>query len=73
MARELGLPVALKILSPQVAHKTDVGGVALDLETPSAVREAADALSRRLATLLREFSSRKTNLMAAPMLGRQLA
>jgi len=51
MAGELGLPVALKILSPQVVHKTDVGGVALDLETPSAVREAADALARRLRVL----------------------
>lgn len=56
MAGELGLPVALKILSPQVAHKTDVGGVALDLETPSAVREAGDALSRRLRVLQPEAS-----------------
>ncbi len=51
MAAELGFPVALKILSPQVAHKTDVGGVALDLETPDAVRESADALRRRLRVL----------------------
>jgi acetyltransferase len=51
MAGELGLPVALKVLSPQVIHKTDVGGVALDLETPKAVREAADALGRRLRVL----------------------
>jgi acetyltransferase len=51
MAGELGFPVALKILSPEVAHKTDVGGVALDLETPKAVREAADALRRRLHVL----------------------
>jgi acetyltransferase len=56
MAGELGLPVALKILSPQVAHKTDVGGVALDLETPGAVREAADALRRRLRVLQPEAS-----------------
>jgi len=51
MAGDIGLPVALKILSPQLAHKTDVGGVALDLETPNAVRAAADALLRRLRVL----------------------
>ena len=30
-ADELGYPVALKILSPQITHKSDVGGVVLDL------------------------------------------
>jgi len=51
MAGELGFPVALKILSSQVTHKTDVGGVALDLETPQALREAADAMQKRLLIL----------------------
>lgn len=48
LATELGFPVALKILSPQLTHKTDVGGVALDLENTEAVREAAYGMSRRL-------------------------
>ncbi|HXX48740.1 MAG TPA: GNAT family N-acetyltransferase, partial [Myxococcota bacterium] len=48
LARELGFPVVVKILSKQVTHKTDVGGVALDLATEAAVREAANALARRL-------------------------
>ncbi len=30
VAGELGYPVALKILSPDISHKSDVGGVALD-------------------------------------------
>jgi 3-hydroxypropionyl-CoA synthetase (ADP-forming) len=39
-ASEIGFPVALKIVSPDVLHKTDVGGVMLNLESPSAVRQA---------------------------------
>jgi acetyltransferase len=47
-ARRLGFPVALKILSPDVTHKSEVGGVALDLETPEAVADAARAMRARL-------------------------
>lgn len=50
-ARNLGFPVALKLLSPDVLHKTEVGGVALDLEGPRAVEEAAEAMRARLARL----------------------
>jgi acetyltransferase len=48
IACRLGLPVALKILSPDVTHKSDVGGVTLDLETPEAVADAARAMRARL-------------------------
>jgi acetyltransferase len=40
-AEEIGPPVALKILSPDISHKSDVGGVRLDLDTPEAVENAA--------------------------------
>jgi acetyltransferase len=49
MAAEIGFPVALKIISPDISHKSDVGGVVLDLESPGAVVEAAQAMLRRLA------------------------
>jgi len=39
-ARELGCPVALKIVSPEILHKTDIGGVALNLRTDGDVSEA---------------------------------
>ena len=42
-------PLALKILSRQISHKSDVGGVRLDLETPAAVRRAADEMLARVA------------------------
>ena len=50
-AGEIGFPVALKIVSPQVIHKCDVGGVALDLDSPAAVRAAAQRMQQRLAEL----------------------
>ncbi|MAE63722.1 MAG: GNAT family N-acetyltransferase [Phycisphaeraceae bacterium] len=51
VAMEIGLPVAIKIVSPDITHKSDVGGVVLDLETPQQVREAAGRMLRRLADL----------------------
>ena len=40
IAGEIGLPVVLKLHSETVTHKTDVGGVKLNLTTQDAVREA---------------------------------
>jgi acetate---CoA ligase (ADP-forming) len=44
-AAELGLPAVLKILSPDVVHKSDVGGVAVDLRSEDEVREAFDRIT----------------------------
>jgi len=44
----LRFPVALKILSPDLAHKTEVGGVALNIADPTALREAAKAMEARV-------------------------
>lgn len=40
IATQLGFPVALKIDSPDISHKSDVGGVALNLMHATAVRDA---------------------------------
>lgn len=50
-ADDLGYPVALKIVSPQILHKTDVGGVALDLRSAGEVRQAAIRMRQRVARL----------------------
>ncbi|HUF51169.1 MAG TPA: acetate--CoA ligase family protein, partial [Longimicrobiales bacterium] len=43
-ARDIGLPVVLKIDSPAIVHKTDVGGVALDIRSESEVRSAYEEM-----------------------------
>jgi acetyltransferase len=48
-ADEIGYPVVLKIQSPQISHKSDVGGVALDLDDATAVHDAVVAMRRRVA------------------------
>ena len=48
-ADAIGYPVVLKVLSPQLSHKSDVGGVALSLEDAEAVRAAARAMLLRVA------------------------
>ncbi len=48
VAAELGFPAVLKILSPDFTHKSDVGGVVLDLESPEDVERAASAMLARL-------------------------
>ena len=42
IAEEIGFPVAIKILSPDIAHKAEIGGVDLFLDTADAVKSAAE-------------------------------
>lgn len=46
-ATALGFPVALKIASPEILHKTDIGGVVLDLGSVAEVRKAFAAVVGR--------------------------
>lgn len=55
-AAEIGGRLALKILSPDILHKSDVGGVILDLATPAAAAEAARHMRSRV--LLRQPGAR---------------
>jgi len=40
IAKEIGYPIVMKIFSPQITHKSDVGGIALDLHCDEEVRLA---------------------------------
>jgi acetyltransferase len=48
-AADIGFPVAVKILSPDLTHKSDVGGVALDLADAVQVGAAVEGMRARLA------------------------
>jgi acetyltransferase len=50
-AESFGTAVALKILSPDIVHKSDVSGVSLNLETPEVVRDNAVAMLARIREL----------------------
>lgn len=43
-ARQIGLPVVLKIVSPEISHKSDVGGVKLSLGSEEEVAAAFDEI-----------------------------
>ena len=51
LADTIGYPVVLKILSPDISHKSDVGGVALDLATAEQLEQAAPAMLARCRQL----------------------
>ena len=48
LAEEIGATVALKILSNDISHKSDAGGVALNLKTPEEVEKAAEEMLERI-------------------------
>lgn len=50
-AREMGLPVVLKIASPDILHKSDIGGVALDIQSEGEVRVAFERLIQAAGAL----------------------
>jgi acetyl coenzyme A synthetase (ADP forming)-like protein len=46
-ADEMGYPVVMKIVSPDIMHKTDIGGVELNLTNSNMVRIAFDEIMRK--------------------------
>ena len=49
IAERIGLPVALKVLSPEISHKSDVGGVVLNLRDAASVHRGARTILERVA------------------------
>lgn len=50
LARDIGYPVAVKIASPDILHKSDIGGIRLGIGSDEALAEAYDAILGRART-----------------------
>jgi ABC-type multidrug transport system fused ATPase/permease subunit len=48
-AESIGYPIALKIISPQIIHKSDVGGVALNIENSERLESAIDEMIKKIS------------------------
>jgi acetyltransferase len=53
-AEAVGYPVALKVASPDITHRAEVGGVALGLSGPEAIRAAWESMRRTVSTRVPE-------------------
>ncbi len=73
-AEALGLPVALKVDGPQIAHRSDVGGVVLNVASAHEVRSAYSTLIERVGALGPEAEVRSVTVepMMSPAPGREL-
>jgi acetyltransferase len=67
-ADSIGYPVALKLVSPDISHKSDIRGVALDIESADELRAAAVAMLRRARELRPE--ARLEGFVVQPMVRR---
>ena len=67
-AVRIGFPVAVKILSRQITHKSDVGGVALDLGSEQAVADAVRTMTGN--ALVKAPKARIDGFVVQPMIKR---
>ncbi len=67
-AHELGYPVVLKVASPDIAHKSEIGGVIVGLADEAQVREAYATLMERART--RAPRARLEGVVVAQMAGK---
>jgi acetyltransferase len=65
LAHDFGYPVALKVSSPDIVHKSDMGGVALNLRNAEAVRHAYKDIMA--STRLYERWARVDGVSVSPM------
>jgi acetyl coenzyme A synthetase (ADP forming)-like protein len=72
VAQRLGFPVALKVLSSDITHKTDVGGVVLGLTSAAEVAHAAGSMLARVRAARPQAAIR--GVLVQPMItsGREL-
>jgi acetyltransferase len=52
MASDIGFPVAAKVVSPQILHKSDIGGIALNLDSADAVEKALSDMREKITNAM---------------------
>lgn len=67
ISQQLGFPVVLKIISLDIIHKSDAGGVKLNLETPEQVGKAYDEI---LAAIKQQYPDAKINGVSVQKMAR---
>lgn len=71
VATQMGFPVALKMMGPELAHKTDAGAVALGIGSPQALEEAAITMRRDVARISK--TALTDRFLIEPMAAKPLA
>jgi acyl-CoA synthetase (NDP forming) len=66
LARKLGFPVAVKLASRRIVHKSEAGGVILDLRDEASVREAFETIRKRVAES--QYPDAMDGVLVQPML-----
>ena len=66
LADKTGFPLAMKVLSPDIQHKSDVGGVALGIENAAAAGAAWDAMMATIKTKVP--AARIEGVLLSPMI-----
>ncbi len=51
IAKTIGFPVVAKVVSADILHKSDIGGVVLNINSPAEVKKAFDAITARVKKL----------------------
>jgi len=51
IAKTIGFPVVAKVVSADILHKSDIGGVVLNINNPAEVKKAFDAITARVKKL----------------------
>src|SRR6185295_15960872 len=51
IAKTIGFPVVAKVVSADILHKSDIGGVILNINSPAEVKKAFDAITARVRKL----------------------
>ena len=74
-AESAGQPVAVKLLSKHIVHKSDAGGVVLDVAGPAEARDAFDRIARSAAAYARarDLPAEPSAALVSPMLPTPLA